>query len=162
MMLKAKLCMAVVILAIVAMMFGACSKAASGPPVSNPPVSGPPVGGPCPYVDIPGIARIVSVEKAPSTEYNCADAVKVTFDFVPNDPAAVDHYRHPSWKDTGNSFTLSRGMNPPKTWVLERGLIVGSEHACVRSESTAGACTPVMFTFPEINMEGWQKSCFEK
>jgi len=167
MMLKAKLCMAVMILATAAMMFGACSQAVVsppvvGPPVVGPPVSGPPIGGPCTYVDIPGIAKIVSVEKAPSTEYNCADAAKVIFDFVPNDPAAIDHYRHPSWKDTGNSFTLSGGMNPPKTWAMERGLTVGSVHACVRSESTGGTCTPVTFSFPEINLEGWEKYCFEK
>ena len=167
MMIKAKLCLALVILVTVAMIFGACSETVVAPPVvappvSSPPVSGPPVGGPCTYVDIPGIARVTSVEKAPSGEYNCADAVQVTFDFIPTDPAAVGHYRYPGWKDTGNHFTLGAGMNPPKTWVLERGLTAGSEHACVRSESTAGACAPVGFSFPKINMDGWEKYCFEK
>jgi hypothetical protein len=152
MMLKVKLCLAAVILMIAAMMFGACSKT----------VSGPPIGGPCQYVDIPGIAKIVSVEDAAPTDYNCANVVKVTFDFVPNNLAAVDNYRHPSWEDTGNHFTVGAGMNPPKTWVLEQGLIEGSEHACVRSEITAGTCTPVIFSFPEINEEGWEEECFQK
>jgi hypothetical protein len=146
---KVYLAMAAVILV---MVFGACSK----------PAVGPPIGGPCTYVDVPGMATIVSVEQAPSNEYNCADAVKVTFDFVPTDPAAIGHYRHPGWKDTGNHFTLGAGMNPPKTWALERGLTAGSEFACVRSESTSGACTPVVFLFPGINVEGWDKYCFEK
>ena len=141
------------IFAIAAMGFGACS-----PKVESPHA----VGGPCEYVDIPGIAKIVSVKEAPSTEYNCAKAVQVTFDFVPNDPAAVKSYRFPNWKDTGCHFTVGGGMNPPKAWVLERGLVEGSEHACVRSEITKGTCTPVNFSFPTINMDGWEKYCFEK
>lgn len=151
-MLKAKLCMAGVILVASAIMFGASCK----------PASSPPVGGPCTYVDIPGTAKIVSVTEAPSKEYNCMSAVKVTFDFVPNDPAAANHYRYPSWKDTGNHFTLGAGMNPPKTWALEQGLTEGSQHACVRSESTGGSCTPVTFSFPQISKVGWEKECFGK
>lgn len=148
---KAKLGLVVLILLIAAVMSGACSK-----PV------GPRIGGPCTYKDIPGTATIVSVEAAPSDEYNCANAVKVTFDFVPNDPAAIAGYRFPTWKDTGNSFTISGGMNPPKNWAMEQGLTAGSEHACVRSEITGGTCTPVGFSFPEINKEGWEAECFEK
>lgn len=125
-----KLCPALLVLTIIAAtMFAACI----GP--SAPPA---PVGGPCTYKDIPGTATIVSVEAAPSNEYNCANAVQVTFDFTPTDPAAVNSYRLPTWKDTGNHFTVGGGMNPPKNWVQAQGLTVGSKHACVRSEITGG------------------------
>ena len=152
MLVKARLYLVVAVLVLVAVMLGACSKA----------VSGPVVGGHCQYVDIPGVARIASIEEAASTDYNCANAVKVTFDFVPNDPAAVNNYHFPSWGDKGQSFAVGAGMNPPKIWVLEQGLTEGSEHACVRSEITKGTCTPVIFSFPEIEKEGWEKECFGK
>ena len=126
------------------MMFGACSKAVSGPP------SGSPIGGPCQYVDIPSIARVLSVEEADPTEYNCANAVKVTFDFAPNNPAAVDNYRFPKWRI--QVITL---------WLVP-GLVEGNKHACVRSEITGGTCTPVISPFPRIKMEGWEEACFEK
>jgi len=152
MMVKARLSLVMVVLVLVAVMLGACSKA----------VSGPTVGGPCQYVDVPGVARIVSVVEAASTDYNCANAVKVTFDFVPNDPTAVNNYRFPNWEGKGQCFMVGAGMNPPKSWVLEQGLTEGSEHACVRSEITKGTCTPVIFSFPEIKKEGWEKECFGK
>lgn len=152
-MAKVKLYLAVNIFVIAVIGFGACS-----PKVESPRT----VGGPCEYLEIPGTAKIVSVKEAPSTESNCANAVQVSFDFVPNDPAAVSSYRFPNWKDTGQHFIVGGGMNPPKVWVQERGLVEGSEHACVRSEITKGTCTPVIFSFPKIDMTGWDKYCFEK
>jgi len=128
--------------------------------LSLPPSPSPYVGGSCQYMDIPGIATIVSVETAPTTDYNCGNAVRVIFDFVPNDPAAINNYRFLSWLDTGNYFTVGAGMNPPQTWVLQQGLTAGSQHACVRSEITSGACTPVIFSFPDINETGWEQECF--
>jgi hypothetical protein len=149
-MVKMKLYLFVPIILIAVIMLGACSKTA------------PPVGGPCTYKDILGKATIVSVEPAPPDEYNCADAVQVTFDFVPNDPAAVANYRVPTWKDTGNHFTVGAGMNPPINWAQSQGLTAGSVHTCVRSEIASGTCTPVIFSFPEISNEGWDTECFKK
>jgi len=172
-MAKVRLCLTVLVVVAAAMMLGACSKAATTPTTPTTPAapattttpttpdtrSAPPIGGGCKYVEVPGIARITSVETAPSGEYHCKDAVKVTFDFIPNDPAAASSFRFPKWPGT---FTVGAGMNPPRAWVLERGLTVGSEHACIRSEITAGPCTPVGFRLTDINMEGWDKYCWEK
>ena len=146
-MVKVKLYLGVVILVIVVLMFSACSDI---------------VGGPCEYVDIPGTARVVLVKEAAQADSNCKDAVEVIFDFVPDDPAAIDDYLFPNWEDTDQRLTVGGGMNPPKTWVLEQGLTEGSEHRCLRSEITKGTCTPVIFRFPEINMKGWEEHCFKE
>ena len=119
------------------------------------------VGGPCEYVDIPGVATIVSVENAPPEDYNCKNAVVVTFDFVPDDPGAVDNYLFPNWSDTGQHLTVGGGMNPPLQWVLLQGLSKGSKHRCERSEITDGTCTPVCFSFPDIDFSGWELFCFD-
>ncbi|MDY6839415.1 MAG: hypothetical protein SWH78_15730 [Thermodesulfobacteriota bacterium] len=118
------------------------------------------VGGACYYVDIPGIARIVSITTPASNDNNCNNAVEVTFDFTPDDPAAADTYLFPNWSDTGQHLTVGDGKNPPKEWVLAQGLTPSSKHRCVRSEITDGACTPVVFSFPDIDFSRWPEFCF--
>jgi len=100
----------------------------------------PVAGGQCEYVDIPGIARVVSVKQGSSE-----DTVEVTFNFVPNNPAAIDDYMFPNYEDTGQCLYVT------KTGALERGLIEGSEHGCVRLEMTAGTCAPVVFQFTDFD-----------
>ncbi|MCK4221480.1 MAG: hypothetical protein KAX25_01325 [Dehalococcoidia bacterium] len=117
----------------------------------------PPVGGPCEYGHIPGVATVVSVEADDSEDALCQDAVVVTFDFVPDDASAVDDYRFPGWLDTGQHLTVGAGANPPRAWVVEQGLTERSEHRCVRSEITSGTCTPVLFSFPDIDFSDWSQ-----
>ncbi|MDD5093552.1 MAG: serpin family protein [Dehalococcoidia bacterium] len=119
------------------------------------------VGGPCKYTDIPGTARITSIKDADPNSANCNDAVEVIFDFTPDSPSAIDTYSFPNWKDTNQSLTFGGGMNPSREWVEKQGLKEGSELACIRSEITEGTCTPVIFSFPTINFEGWQDDCYE-
>ena len=170
---KTRLFMVLGILVITVLLFGACKKPAT--PVSNtpatpaasqpanPPANPPMVGGPCTYAEIRGTAKIISVKAAPSDGYNCGkNAVQVIFDFVPSDPSAVSSYRLPNWKDTGQHFTVGGGMNPPKAWVDEQGLVEGSQQECIRAEETKGTCTPVIFSFPKISKTGWEKYCAEK
>jgi len=116
--------------------------------------------GGCSYVQIEGLARIVSIAAPENDEYNCADAVKVTFDFAPQDPAAVNHYFMPAWSDKGQHLTVLAGANPPRGWVLLQGLAEGSEHECVRNEITKGTCTPVIFEFPKTDQEPEKVNCF--
>lgn len=51
-------------------------------------------------------------------------------------------------------------MNPPREWALGKGLVKGAVHRCIRAEVLKGACTPVVFTFPDIDVSGWEKICF--
>jgi len=119
----------------------------------------PLVGGECHYDDIDGVARIVSVSDADSVTSDCKYTVEITFDFVPTDPSAPDHYRFPNWQDTGQHLTVGGGMNPPRAWAEAQGLTEGSEHHCIRSEINEGTCTPVIFLLPDIDPEGWESAC---
>ena len=110
------------------------------------------IGGLCKYNTISGVATIVSIGEPDPNEYNCANnPVKVIFDFAPEEPNAEESYSYPEWSDTGNSLTISDGANPPGSWVQDEGLIVGSEHPCLRKEIVSGTCTPVIFEFTDIN-----------
>ncbi len=126
----------------------------------DPQKAGNRVGGPCEYTDIYGQATITEIREADPKAYNCKDAVEVIFTFTPDDPQARNHYRFPGWPDNGLRFTVGAGMNPPKTWAQNRGLLKGTMHRCIRSEIIRGACTPVVFTFPDIDLAGWEDSCF--
>lgn len=120
----------------------------------------PRIGGPCRYAETPGKARITSVSGAPSGSYSCQNAVLVVFTFTADDPSAPARYRYPEWPDREQQFTVGAGMNPPRAWADLRGLVEGSEHRCSRLEMTAGACTPVLFVFSEVDLEGWEDGCW--
>ncbi|MDY6912445.1 MAG: META domain-containing protein, partial [Chloroflexota bacterium] len=77
------------------------------------------------------------------------------FDFVPDEPGDVDRYRFPDWSDKGQYLTVGAGMNPPRAWVEDQGIVEGSTQRCMRLEITKGTCTPVIFSFPEIDFSGW-------
>jgi hypothetical protein len=121
------------------------------------------VGGPCEYSEIPGTAVITDVRKPPADAYNCPNgAVEVVFSFTPKNPKKRKTYRFKNWKDQGQTLTVGGGMNPPATWVKARGLVKGSKHDCVRAEIIRGSCTAVVFTFPKVDMTGWEKDCWKK
>ena len=119
------------------------------------------LGGPCEYNTIDGHATVVEVNKAPADANNCLDAVEVIYTFIPDDPSAVDKYRFADDPDTHHRFTLGAGMNPPRQWAQRLGLIPGSRHRCIRMEIVSGACVPVKFVLPDIDLAGWEKECFK-
>lgn len=120
----------------------------------------PPAGGRCHYVKIPGKAVIQEIKSADPTHNNCKNAVEVLFRFVPDDPTAPDRYLHPDW--TGpHHFIVGDGKNPPREWVNQIGLHKGVELRAIRNEITRGTCTPVVFRFPEIDMQGYVGACFK-
>jgi hypothetical protein len=124
-------------------------------------VGGQRVGGSCEYRRIHGRATITAVRDADPEANNCTDAVEVIFDFAPDDISTREHYRLADHPDTGQYLRVGAGMNPPRAWARRKGLVTGAVHRCVRSEIVQGACTPVVFTFPDIDMTGWEKNCFE-
>jgi hypothetical protein len=115
----------------------------------------PPFGGPCEYADTPGIATIVSIDAPDPDDLNCSnDPVEVTFDFVPDDPASA----HLAAADV--RLRISEGVNPPRAWVEDEGLTVGSQHVCVRRDITSGTCTPLLFEFSEVDYEAGIELCY--
>jgi len=106
-------------------------------------------GGPCEYVDIEGVATITSISD-PDSE----GRVEVLFDFTPDDPAAAETYLFPDWPDTDRHLTVGSGQNPTQEWIQEQGITVGGTLVCVRKEIITGTCTPVIFSFPELETPG--------
>jgi hypothetical protein len=116
---------------------------------------------PCEYVDTPGTAEIVSLNRPSQSEHSCAiDPVAVVFNFVPDDPAAVAQYGVAWWPDTGQLLTLADGANPPTQWVIDEGLLPGTAHRCARREIKGGACVPVLFEFSDIDYAKGVEMCW--
>ena len=116
-------------------------------------------GGPCNYIEYPGSAVIVSVAEDTSQYRTCENAAVIVFTFQPDDPSASSNYLVPHWPDTNRDFLVGSGCTPPLNWAISQGLLVDSEHNCVRMESTSGTCTPVLFKFPDIDYSAWGDSC---
>ncbi len=119
-------------------------------PTCRPPM----VGGPCKYADTPGMATIVSVEPAPDGALNCTNhPVEVVFDFTPTNAGT-------GGAATGRTLTIGEGLNPPLSWVQAEGLIVGSQHPCVRHDIIEGTCTPILYSFPDIDTQAGLNACY--
>ena len=118
------------------------------------------IGGACEYRRIDGWAVITGVTSADPDVHDCKDAVEVIFTFAPDDPRAPRDDRFADTPDAGQHLRVGAGLNPSRAWVESKGLVKGAIHRCIRSEIIKGACTPVVFTFPELDMEGWQRACF--
>lgn len=118
-----------------------------------------PIGGPCDYVKYPGSAIIVSVEQDTDQMRTCENGALIKFTFRPTDSSASSRYLYPQRSDTNQAFLVGSGCSPPLNWALSRGLVVGSEHSCVRREIISGTCSPVGFGFPDIDYSAWGDSC---
>jgi hypothetical protein len=115
------------------------------------------VGGPCAYTDIPGWARVVSIQAAPPKAHNCPnDPVEVRFDFIPADPSLE------AKQAEDLTLTVGAGMNPARSYVAAKGIVKGKTYRCVRREITKGTCTPVLYTFPKIDLSDFEQSCYAK
>ncbi len=120
-------------------------------------------GGPCQYQKVIGFARITFVGTAGSQEYNCPNqAQKVLFSFYPDNEGAVKNYLFPGWADEGNSLSVAGGANPPAAWVASQGLEPGVQIPCIRAEIVSGTCTPVVFSFPGLDMESAIEECWRQ
>jgi hypothetical protein len=98
------------------------------------------------------------VQPPPAGEYSCPnDPVKVTFDFVPDDPSLSGK------AVAGWAVTIHAGMNPPAAAVAACGLGVGSVHSAVRKDEQGGACTPLVVLLTDLGAAGCQAAlatCF--
>jgi len=115
-----------------------------------------PIGGSCTYMSTTGTATIVSLNGASTGSNNCNNnPVEVVFDFTPANPADAN-----TATDTNRVLTVGDGKNPPLNYVLSKGLTVGSTHPCTRQIEISGSCTPVVFTFTDVNLSDYAASCF--
>ena len=112
-----------------------------------------PTGGICTYEKFEGTAKIKSITPAPASEYNCPDKpYKIVFEFTPSNIADRQKYRFTNFSDSAASMQINDGANPSHTWIKKNKIEVGKKYKCIRTELTKGTCTPVGFTFPELNL----------
>ncbi len=94
-----------------------------------------------------------------SSGRKCETAVFITFDFAPDDSSATDRYRFPAWPDTGRTFDIFGMTSIPAAWADKEELTPGSEHGCMRREIRTGACTPLIFEFPDVDLSDRPDYC---
>jgi len=110
-------------------------------------------GGACEYSKYEGYAVIKSIKPAPASDYNCPDnPQKIIFDFTPLNISDRKNYRFTNRPDSGVELKINDGANPSLAWVKKNGITTGKKFKCFRTELKKGTCTPVVFTFPELNL----------
>lgn len=109
--------------------------------------------GACEYAKYEGYAVIKSIKPAPASEYNCPDSPqKIIFDFTPLNISDRKSYVFSNRPDSGAELRINDGINPSLAWVKKNGITAGKKFKCFRTELKKGTCTPVIFTFPELNL----------
>lgn len=110
-------------------------------------------GGGCDYVKFEGYARIKSITPAPAGDYNCPDKpMLIVFEFIPANISDRQKYRFKDFSDTTAKLKINDGANPSLAWVKKNKIETGKKFRCFRTEIVKGTCTPVIFTFPDLNL----------
>ena len=117
----------------------------------------PMVGGPCTYYDLAGTATIVRVVKTPASSQQSTvsggpgyEGFEVSFSFTPQrpitDPAARDFAQQP------NVVRLTNSWYPGPRYIEKYGLSQGRKVPALLKVRTSGACAPMLFAFPGIDL----------
>jgi len=112
-----------------------------------------PSGGGCTYNKFEGYAVIKSISKAPADEYNCPNQPKkILFEFTPVNLSDRQKYKITNSSDSSRSLQINDGANPSLDWIKKNNIKVGKKYKCFRTEIVSGTCTPVIFTFTDLNL----------
>jgi hypothetical protein len=112
-----------------------------------------PSGGGCVYNKFEGYAVIKSISNAPADEYNCPNQPKkILFEFTPLNLSDRQQYKIKNFSDTSRSLQINDGANPSLDWIKKNKIEVGKKYKCFRTELVSGTCTPVIFTFSDLNL----------
>jgi hypothetical protein len=101
-----------------------------------------PIYNTCTYNQFPGQAQILSVN------WINENYVELTFNFFLSDPGLKVEYRFPRMGDSGRKKVIY--LDPEEHNNIKSKLRVGDVIPCLRSEIIKGTCTPVVFTFPDL------------
>jgi len=96
----------------------------------------------CSYNQFPGQAQILNAN------WINENYVELTFNFFPSDPELKAEYRFPRMGDTGRKKVIY--IDTAQSSNIKSQLRVGDVIPCIRSEIIKGTCTPVVFTFPNL------------
>ena len=116
------------------------------------------VGGPCEYRGYRGKATIVSVckkERDKSRGGHSYENFEVKFSFSPE-----EEIKESFAKVEGREYTLmlANSWHPGPKFLEKYGIEVGKTFDCYLKVITKGACTPILFDFPTIDLTDY----FEK
>jgi hypothetical protein len=113
------------------------------------------VGGGCSYTETSGQATVLSLNAAGAAQNNCGkDPVEVVVNFAPSDPVQANEAT-----DKNVQVTVGDGKNPPRGYITSKGFAVGATIACSRKIIKSGACTPILYEFPGIDLTDYVTSC---
>ena len=113
------------------------------------------VGGPCAYAAYPGKAVILAASpeprdaattRGPATPY---PGYTVTYSFIPDAPITGEPLYRPGEVRT---LTLVNGMAPGPRFLQKYAIAPGRTFACQLRVIRQGTCTPVLYTFPTIDL----------
>jgi len=111
-------------------------------------MKGPITGGPCEYKEYPGSAKIMSITKGTDSA-GSQERYDVRFAFTPE-----GRIEEPFAQVEGKEFPFLVGhMVPPGRRFLQKyGIETGKTFDARLKVIVKGACTPVLFEFPSINL----------
>ena len=117
------------------------------------------VGGPCEYNEYKGKATIVSVcrkEREKSRGGSPYENFEVKFSFCSEEEIKESF----ATKVEGREYTLmlTNSWHPGPKFLEKYGIEAGKTFDCYLKVITKGACTPILFDFPTIDLS----DCFEK
>jgi hypothetical protein len=101
-------------------------------------------------VDIVGKCTFNAIEEAAVEDFQCeGGSKKVTFQFAPDDPSA----KLEGPEAAQGRLTAGGGQNPSAAWLEASGVKEGVTLSCARSEIGKGTCSPVVWKFPDLNLD---------
>ena len=117
--------------------------------------NGQKVGGQCEYSKYHGKAAIVSIIPKPSSSHSAGpfyEEFEVGFRFVTEEEIKEVHGRI-----EGKEYvlTLANSRYPGPKFLKKYGIKVGKFFDCSLNVITKGACTPIMFDFPDIDLSDY-------
>ena len=117
--------------------------------------NGQKVGGNCEYRKYQGKAVIVSIIPKPSSGYTAGpsyEEFEVKFHFV-----AEEEIKEAHGQIEGKEYvlTLTNSWYPGPKFLKKYGIKVGKSFDCILNVITKGACTPIVFDFPDIDQSDY-------
>jgi hypothetical protein len=115
------------------------------------------IGGTCSYRDVPGTATIVRVAKTPASAEQARTAggpgyegFEVSFEFAPSQPIAEPQVRN--FTQSTHPLRLTNSWYPGPRYIEKYHLSQGRKVPALLKVRTSGACTPMLFSFPGIEL----------
>ena len=116
-------------------------------------------GGTCRFHESEGTATILAWEDAAlPSEGPCGAMVQVPISFEPDDPGDRKY-----WMLIDPDYDyLSRWdsyEDLPVGWLIKKGIVEGATLRAVRHDSIAGTCSPLMYEFPDLDLDAAATWC---